>query len=361
LYSTFSTYYDTYCCGALKAKQLPIPNTNPTMPTGASKIIEKITARVFCSQGGSGGNPVTIFTSPVPLSKGTRIDLARTCDWESVVVDVSERRLSFYMPNGDPVPFCAHAAMGGASVLGDRSRDGTVTFSVDRVSEGVNGVAMDPKYTALLHSPGDVVSLDVSDLFLFEKVAHPPALQRILRDCFGLSGSDLIEPPTYGRPRHPTFGNATVFGRPKTLVFVNSLERLQTVRVPPVGPTFVASCDALASTGIYLYCPVENGRFECRQFPRSSGYPEDPATGVAAAALACSLSQSGIRSKEEDEDLYRFMQGTAMGRPSLLVVERIVLGEDGESDSTDERSKPVSFRLMGHMQVDQREKIRVDD
>jgi predicted PhzF superfamily epimerase YddE/YHI9 len=330
------------------------------MATGASKIIEKITARIFCSQGGSGGNPVTIFTSHFPLSKGTRIDLARTCDWESVVVDISERRLSFYMPNGDPVPFCAHAAMGGASVLGDRSRDGTVTFSVDHGSEVENGVgAMDLKYTAVLHSPGDVVSLEISDRFSFEKVSHPPALQRILRDCFGLSGSDLIEPPTYGRPRCPTFGNATVFGRPKTLVFVNSLERLQAVRVPPVGPTFIASCDALASTGIYLYCPIENGRFECRQFPRSSGYPEDPATGVAAAALACSLSQSGIRSNEEDEELYRFVQGTAMQRPSLLVVERIVFGEDGEGDPTHEKSKPVSFRLMGHMQVDQRETIQM--
>ena len=27
-------------------------------------------------------------------------------------------------------------------------------------------------------------------------------------------------------------------------------------------------------------------RYECRQFPRASGYPEDPATGIAAAALA---------------------------------------------------------------------------
>lgn len=302
---------------------------------------------------------MTIFAARFPLAKGTRIDLARTCEWESVVVDTSLRRLSFYTPNGDPVPFCAHAAMGGASVLGGRSSEGAVTFSVDRGSEGDVG-DRDRTHTAVLHNPGDIVSLEVSDLFSFEKVAHPPALQRILRNCFGLSGSDLIEPPTYGRPRHPTFANATVFGRPKTLVFVNSLEKLQTVRVPPVGPAFVASCDALASTGIYLYCPIETGSFECRQFPRSSGYPEDPATGVAAAALACSLSQSGIRSNEEDEDLYRFSQGTAMQRPSLLLVERIAIGEVKEGDPTLENSNPVSFRLMGHMQVDQRETIRID-
>jgi predicted PhzF superfamily epimerase YddE/YHI9 len=332
------------------------------MATGASKVIEKITARVFCSQGGSGGNPVTIFAAPSSLSKGTRTDLAKTCDWESVVVDTSKRRLSFYMPNGDPVPFCAHAAMGGASVLGGGSGDGAVTFSVDRGREGNDGGidANDCTYTAVLHNPGDIVSLEVNDRFSFDKVSHPPALQRILRNCFGLSGSDLVEPPTYGRPRHPTFGNATIFGRPKTLVFVNSLEKLQTVRVPPVGPAFAASCDALASTGIYLYCRAENGMFECRQFPRSSGYPEDPATGVAAAALACSLSQTGIRSNEDDEDMYRFVQGTAMHRPSLLLVERIVFGEEKEVDPTPAKSKLVTFRLMGRMQVDQRETVRVD-
>ena len=74
---------------------------------------------------------------------------------------------------------------------------------------------------------------------------------------------------------------------------------------------FAEACAAMDdSTGVYLYAPKpslpssdtnitksnNNGdrrsrhlSFECRQFPRSSGYAEDPATGIAAAALAASL------------------------------------------------------------------------
>jgi len=44
---------------------------------------------------------------------------------------------------------------------------------------------------------------------------------------------------------------------------------------------------------------------QLRQFPRSSGYKEDPATGIAAAALAASLhfsnNNSGGNRKVQDE------------------------------------------------------------
>lgn len=58
-------------------------------------------------------------------------------------------------------------------------------------------------------------------------------------------------------------------------------------------------CDMINSTGIYLYSTAtirddDNDvntdnkseiAFECRQFPKSSGYSEDPATCIAAGAL----------------------------------------------------------------------------
>lgn len=262
--------------------------------------------------------------------------------------------------------------MGGAMVLSSHAkyRSGNITFYVNREDEHERGEQPnrnDREYLAVIH-PEDIVSLEVQDHFSFRKVSHPPTLQRILRDWFGLSGRDLVEPPHPTRPKHPTFGNATVFGRPKTLVFVNSAEKLQTVRVPPPGPSLISACDAVGSTGFYLYSPSDDGQYyECRQFPRSSGYPEDPATGVAAAALACSLQSAGIRSCSDDYDedssgggVYRFVQGTAMQRPSLLLVEDIKV-DDADASSVSITGQPVSFRLMGSVQVDYRETITVDD
>ena len=76
-------------------------------------------------------------------------DLARTCAWESVVVSrigaprelrrgegggssppTPPPTLHFYMPSGEEVPFCAHAAMGASAVVaaldgsGESARDG---------------------------------------------------------------------------------------------------------------------------------------------------------------------------------------------------------------------------------------------
>ena len=58
--------------------------------------------------------------------------------------------------------------------------------------------------------------------------------------------------------------------------------------------------------------------FDARQFPKSSGYPEDAATGIAAAALAFGLLENG--SVEASDRLIRVRQGRAMGRPSEIAV-----------------------------------------
>ena len=53
--------------------------------------------------------------------------------------------------------------------------------------------------------------------------------------------------------------------------------------------------------------------YECRQFPRSSGYPEDPATGIAASALAATLRFGPDDNKKSTIVNYDIYQGTAMG------------------------------------------------
>jgi len=134
--------------------------------------VQKITARIFClptsriaTTGGKriiddgvgilqGGNPVTIFSSPNRrLPESVQRRLAKTCQWESVILTTDNTynststdddgngdgdgdgdgdgttytalstspstsvpllSMSFFMPSGEEVSFCAHAAIGGA-------------------------------------------------------------------------------------------------------------------------------------------------------------------------------------------------------------------------------------------------------
>jgi predicted PhzF superfamily epimerase YddE/YHI9 len=58
--------------------------------------------------------------------------------------------------------------------------------------------------------------------------------------------------------------------------------------------------------------------FDARQFPRSSGYPEDAATGIAASALSFCLLANGMVAASDRPVTIR--QGRAMQRPSEISV-----------------------------------------
>jgi PhzF family phenazine biosynthesis protein len=78
-------------------------------------------------------------------------------------------------------------------------------------------------------------------------------------------------------------------------------------------------CDRLDVTGFYPYAVGE--RITARQFPRRAGYPEDPATGVAACALGAHLA---VGDPTPGWHRYTVHQGRAMGRPSLVIAESLV-------------------------------------
>lgn len=383
---------------------------------GQLRKVEKVTARVFCQLSG-GGNPVTIFNSSAGcLSEATQQRLAKSCDWESVMVSrsrsiggndssaFSDNEMAFYMPTGEQVSFCAHAAMGGAfDLLNPRTRNGEssdypfVNFVSSHSEDNTN-------YRSELHE-GDIIALEMKNVTWQEgQVPHKPTFHRIVRECFRLSSSDLTEKINPAGPvaPHPTFLNSSI-ARPKTLLYVNSEEALHRVKAPSVdNDNFRNACDAVESTGIYLYARKDGDdkdnhsndtadAFECRQFPRASGYPEDPATGIAAAALAVSLhhrrlegegqsfASSSHRSAEEEHGLqnspgashicgsYKFHQGTAMGQPSLIMVEDIRFNQSSsaiaECDINNNRQSSqamgCSFRLLGRVEVDKRETLSI--
>jgi len=317
----------------------------------AKRVLERVTARVFC-HGAGGGNPVTVFSSQSPLSAATQEKLAQSCEWESVMVapkshspEISE--MAFYMPSGEEVSFCAHAALGGAVAT---SSNGTneVPFQSSMMPDENDSIQV----VQILEVENERICtarLRMAATFEEASVSHVPSLYRLLRGHLGITAEHLA---SQGR-RYPSLVNASI-ARPKTLVHVNSLKALSQAKQPKLSTdhpaqrnSFAAACDAVDhSTGIYLYAnrTDEEAAWECRQFPRSSGYPEDPATGIAAAALAGSLYKQGIYLP-----VYRFYQGITMGRPSLIEVLDLSIQRDA-----------AEFTLQGRVEIDSRETIDTD-
>jgi PhzF family phenazine biosynthesis protein len=86
-------------------------------------------------------------------------------------------------------------------------------------------------------------------------------------------------------------------------------------------PALWELCRAADATGAYLFAPHDDGRPEhvvARQFPVDAGYPEDPATGVAAGALAAYLAAGAALAGRPGWHAVEIDQGDAMGRPSRL-------------------------------------------
>ena len=408
-----------------------------TTTTSTKRWVEKIQARVFCPETeGLGGNPVTIF-APLDIEEDENNDtnnddptinilspeiqaqLARTCSWESVMVNPiltttnssnstttssnpTTKQLSFYMPTGQEVSFCAHAAMAGAIRVADELEQETALHcrmlmdedDTNKNNKNTSQSSSSPSYSATVHAD-DIVTLHISDApYTQTPVSEPALLYRILREHCHLQLPDLEIPEEFVE-QVPTFVHASV-ARPKTLVFVRNLTILNNICQAPDNPQlFQRALRALDNTtGLYIYAPHPDldGAYACRQFPISSGYAEDPATGIAAAALAAAL--------DRDLPYMKFFQGDALGKPSLLLVEDLVKKtHDGaieeppaatepdnntNNNDDDDGAEPyeprastyhdvqsismpeaeaatVSYKLLGKMEIDETEEICIGD
>jgi PhzF family phenazine biosynthesis protein len=81
-------------------------------------------------------------------------------------------------------------------------------------------------------------------------------------------------------------------------------------------------CDQEAVSGLYPFAfSVGNDRSRpsARQFPLRAGFPEDAATGVAAAALAAYLTRYNLH-YAAGRHQFQIAQGYEMGAPSRIAV-----------------------------------------
>jgi len=259
---------------------------------------------------GTGGNPCPLVVDARSMNGEEMQSVARQHGLEAGFVlppsdDDFDFALRFYVPNHE-MEMCGHATVGALWLLARRgrlanttvrlaTRGGPVTAFVSTGADGTSSVA-------ITQPAGRVSSLTAEQ---GNEVLH----------ALGI-GRDALE----DLPLH----NA-VTSRTKTLVPMKDAERLNALVADPARIEEV--CRRIGSTGLYPYAVLdrEARTFEARQFPRSSGYAEDAATGIAATALAFGLLTDATI--DPDDRLIRIFQGRSLGRLSEIHV-RIGFADD---------------------------------
>lgn len=259
---------------------------------------------VFAAAPG-GGNPAPIVLDAGGMSDVQMQAVARSHGFESGFVlpapagSCCDFEFRFWVPNHE-MPMCGHATVGAVWLLDRfgmlprdrltiRTRSGRVRARVNREGGGTRVEVSQPA--------GRVAALP-----------EPERSRAEILDVLGI-GAEALAP-------FPIRNGCT--SRVKTLVPLADCAVLDAL-VPDFARV-EALCTRIGSTGLYPYAPVDPARaiFAARQFPRSSGYPEDAATGIAAAALAFGLREVG--QVAADRSGITVHQGRAMGRPSEITV-----------------------------------------
>ncbi len=258
--------------------------------------------RVFTCEG-KGGNPCPIVIDAEAMSPEDMQAVARKYRLESGFVRSPpsadfDYTFRFWVPNHE-MEMCGHATIGALWVLASKGLASAAEVRISTRSGPVAGfISKDTNATqriAITQPSGKVVSLNREQD------------EDVLR-ALGVSRSDLLDLPIQN----------AVTSRVKTLVPLKDVERVNALK--PDTDAVGEACTKIGSTGLYPFSVIdrESQRFEARQFPRSSGYPEDAATGIAAAALAFGLLRSGL--VRANADPIRIFQGRTMGHLSEIEV-----------------------------------------
>jgi PhzF family phenazine biosynthesis protein len=196
--------------------------------------------------------------------------------------EAADYRLRFFVPEHE-MEMCGHATLGTAWLLFGRSPE-RPGLRIE-TEAGIIEARLGERGIEISQPAGQAEPVDIAPIL----------------SALDLSPEDI-------HPDHRVL-NATT-SRTKTLVPLPSPAILH--RLAPDGEAVRQACDTVNSTGLYPWAPGEPGIVHARQFPRDSGYPEDPATGIAAAALFYGLGAP-------PEGL-TVIQGEKMGRPSAIHV-----------------------------------------
>lgn len=263
--------------------------------------------RVFVN-GPRGGNPVPLVRHAAGMTPADMQGVARRHGHESAFVFEPNEpgidwKFRFFVPNHE-MEMCGHATVGALWALREWGEWTTPTARIRTLSGVVDARWDAPRARVWISQPK--VRLSAVDAHFGERVCQVLGAQQ-------------------PAGRNPPVVNAAT-SRVKTLVRLPGIAALDAL-VPVLGQV-EAACASIDSTGLYPYA-VEAGAdgapdgapvVAARQFPRSSGYPEDAATGIAAAALWGYLSSTdAIPVGTPDAPVVTSIrQGEAMGSPSAI-------------------------------------------
>lgn len=253
--------------------------------------------------GPRGGNPVPFVADAAEMTTDGMQALARRHGHESAFLMPPSNtrahwRLRFFVPEHE-MEMCGHATVGALWALRQWGH-WTAPTAVIETASGLVDAAWDAQRGRVWISQ-PAVSWAVPS----------PATGQQVAEVLGVDSSRI------------TVVNART-SRVKTLVDVRDQEVLDTLS--PDAAEVRAVCESLDSTGLYPYVLLPSRRgavLAARQFPKSSGYLEDAATGIAAAALWGYLQAAGsVAAGDPDKPLIcTVRQGEAMGRPSAIEVQ----------------------------------------
>jgi trans-2,3-dihydro-3-hydroxyanthranilate isomerase len=258
-------------------------------------LVPTTTWWVAFADGPGGGNPAPIVTDADQLSAGQMQQAAAGFGFETAFVlapmAAGACRLRYFVPRRE-LEMCVHATVAAVAMLMRSGRLGAEA-----------AVETPQRIRRVVRDEHDQVMVQMARP---EIAGSAPAVAEVAA-ALRIPSSAVAGPMPV---------QTISVARPKTIVPLSGEDVLDSLQ--PDFPALEALCERYGSTGLYAFAVSDGGRYQvaARQFPVRVGYPEDPATGVAAGALAAYLDRHGLRPATQGG--YRIAQGRAMGRPSLI-------------------------------------------
>ncbi|MCD7035220.1 PhzF family phenazine biosynthesis protein [Metabacillus sp. GX 13764] len=272
-------------------------------------MAKTIHTNVFSLRPG-GGNPCPVVLEAGGLSQEEKQQMAKAFGHETVFISESRQcdlKLEYFVPLHE-MEMCVHATIGAVTVLVNR---GEIKKSPVTAETKLGSIRIQWERTAT------EISVSVEQ---FQPVFHKEAPGREeVCEALQITSDDLADRPI----------QSVSVSRPKLIVPLKSEETLH--RLNPNFEALWKVCEKYSTTGFYPFAE-SSGIYHARQFPLKAGYPEDPATGVAAGALGSYLAAG----ESDGWKRFEIHQGEAMARPSVLFAEVFV-----------EKSVPVRTKVRG--------------